>query len=57
MCSVYAVAPTWDHCSCMINLLGRAGEMEEAEKSVLGLPFEPDSAIWGGSARCVWIEE
>lgn len=47
MSSIYAVAPSQDHYICMINLLGRAGKVEEAENFVLGLPFEPDSAIWG----------
>ncbi|OWM88301.1 pentatricopeptide repeat-containing protein At1g32415, mitochondrial [Punica granatum] len=47
MSGVYAINPTRDHYICMIDLLGRAGKVEEAEDFVLGLPFEPDSAIWG----------
>ncbi|KAI9181539.1 hypothetical protein LWI28_015939 [Acer negundo] len=31
----------------MINLLGRAGKVKEAEEYVLRLPFEPDYHIWG----------
>ncbi|KAK4802497.1 hypothetical protein SAY86_000700 [Trapa natans] len=44
---LYAIVPNRDHCICMINILGKAGKVEEAEKFVLGLPFKPDSAIWG----------
>ncbi|RVX19128.1 Pentatricopeptide repeat-containing protein, mitochondrial [Vitis vinifera] len=38
---------TMQHYVCMVNLLGRAGKVEEAEEFILKLPFEPDLTIWG----------
>ncbi|KAK1558541.1 hypothetical protein Q3G72_003518 [Acer saccharum] len=47
MRDVYAIQPGLEHHVCMINLLGRAGKVKEAEEYVLRLPFEPDHHIWG----------
>ncbi|XP_031279904.1 pentatricopeptide repeat-containing protein At1g32415, mitochondrial [Pistacia vera] len=47
MYDVYAIEPSLEHYVCMINLLGRAGKVREAEELVLGLPFKPDHRIWG----------
>ncbi|XP_078435287.1 pentatricopeptide repeat-containing protein At1g18485-like [Wolffia australiana] len=48
------IKPTEMHYSCMVDLLGRAGLMEEAVEFVKELPFQPGSDIWGallGAAR------
>lgn len=47
MKDVYAIQPGLEHHISMINLLGRAGKVKEAEEYVLRLPFEPDHHIWG----------
>lgn len=47
MRDVYAITPGLEHYICMIDLLGRAGKLEEAEEFVPRLPFEPNSAVWG----------
>ncbi len=47
MSDAFAIQPGLEHYICMINLLGRAGKVKEAEGLVLGLPLEPDHAIWG----------
>ena len=47
MSNMFAIPPQLEHCVCMINLLGRAGKVEEAEEFILKLPFEPDRSIWG----------
>lgn len=47
MSDAYAIQPGLEHYICMINLLGRAGKVKEAEELVLRLPLEPDYAIWG----------
>ncbi|XP_077244915.1 pentatricopeptide (PPR) repeat-containing protein [Tasmannia lanceolata] len=36
-----------EHYICMIDLLGRAGKVAEAEEFIQTLPFEPGLAIWG----------
>ncbi|KAM2821569.1 hypothetical protein COP1_037644 [Malus domestica] len=47
MSNVYAIQPALEHYICMINLLGRAGKVKEAEEFVSRLPFKPDRTVWG----------
>ncbi|KAI4305891.1 hypothetical protein L6164_029223 [Bauhinia variegata] len=44
---VLNVEPTHMHYACMVDLLGRAGLIEEAADLVRGLPIAPDANIWG----------
>ncbi|KAF3546009.1 hypothetical protein DY000_02005187 [Brassica cretica] len=44
----FGVAPLRDHYTCMVDLLGRAGFLEEAKSMIEEeMPMEPDSVIWG----------
>ncbi|MQM17279.1 hypothetical protein Taro_050246 [Colocasia esculenta] len=43
----YAMDPGMEHYGCLVDLLGRAGRLEEAEKFVLGMPIQPDASVWG----------
>ncbi|CAN1306836.1 Pentatricopeptide repeat-containing protein At5g06540 [Linum perenne] len=36
-----------EHYGCIVDLLGRAGKLEEAEKFILEMPIEPNAPIWG----------
>ncbi|KAG2305077.1 hypothetical protein Bca4012_064155 [Brassica carinata] len=47
MTQEYGVTPNSQHYACMVDLLGRAGLLEEAHNLMKGMPFEPDGAIWG----------
>ncbi|GLT79756.1 hypothetical protein SLA2020_512330 [Shorea laevis] len=47
MSTVYKVVPTIEHYSCMVDLLGRAGYLDEAWDFILTMPFSPDATIWG----------
>lgn len=47
MTSVYGMRPSIKHYGCMVDLLGRAGCLEEAERLVMGMPMEADVVIWG----------
>ncbi|KAH7519290.1 hypothetical protein FEM48_Zijuj08G0020300 [Ziziphus jujuba var. spinosa] len=47
MFDVYGIRPELDHCACMVDLLGRAGLLQEAESFITSMPIKPDSAIWG----------
>ncbi|KDP45941.1 hypothetical protein JCGZ_11844 [Jatropha curcas] len=47
MNNVYVIQPGLEHYICMIDLLGRAGKVKEAEEFILGLPVETNHAIWG----------
>ena len=43
----YGIKPTIEHYTCMVDLLGRAGHLEEAKLFILNMPLEPDGATWG----------
>ncbi|KAF4379821.1 hypothetical protein F8388_023838, partial [Cannabis sativa] len=43
----YGITPNSKHYTCMIDLLGRAGRLDEAENLMKTMPFEPDGATWG----------
>ncbi|KAL2348242.1 hypothetical protein Fmac_002242 [Flemingia macrophylla] len=47
MVDTYDIQPGLEHYISIINLLGRAGKVKDAEEFVLRLPVEPNHAIWG----------
>ncbi|XP_030504399.2 pentatricopeptide repeat-containing protein At4g02750 [Cannabis sativa] len=42
----YAITPSVHHYTCMVDLLGRVGRLNDAASLVENMPLEPDSAIW-----------
>ncbi|XP_020581836.1 pentatricopeptide repeat-containing protein At5g04780-like isoform X2 [Phalaenopsis equestris] len=44
---IYGNPPKIEHLSCVIDLLGRASRLEEAEAHARMFPFGNDSVIWG----------
>ncbi|EFJ07487.1 hypothetical protein SELMODRAFT_133508 [Selaginella moellendorffii] len=42
----YKVGRTGDHCSCMADLLGRNGRLEDAEELIRKMPFEAAASVW-----------
>ncbi|KAI6685577.1 hypothetical protein NL676_031490 [Syzygium grande] len=42
---VYGIRPTMEHYGCMVDLLGRAGLIEEAHRIIEMMPMEPNSII------------
>ncbi|KAL0351687.1 UNVERIFIED_CONTAM: Pentatricopeptide repeat-containing protein, mitochondrial [Sesamum calycinum] len=46
MVEVYKMMPKIEHYGCLIDLLGRAGLLEEAYELIRGLPLERDSTTW-----------
>ncbi|KAI0518814.1 hypothetical protein KFK09_006250 [Dendrobium nobile] len=47
MMNEYRITPDPDHYTCMVDLLGRAGLVEEALKLVQSMLIEPNGAVWG----------
>ncbi|KAK9140540.1 hypothetical protein Scep_010221 [Stephania cephalantha] len=43
----YSVAPGIEHYGCMVDLLGRAGMLEEALELIESMVVEPNAIIWG----------
>lgn len=47
MREVYNIEPEIQHYGCLVDLLGRAGMLQEAVKVVQEMPMEPDSFVLG----------
>lgn len=47
MKNVYNIEPDIKHYGCMVDLLGRAGRLEEAEELIKSMPMKADIVIWG----------
>ncbi|CAL0330712.1 unnamed protein product [Lupinus luteus] len=46
MSSVYGVTPKIEHYGCMVDILGRAGCLQEARELIRTMPFTPDAIVW-----------
>ncbi|XP_060673003.1 putative pentatricopeptide repeat-containing protein At1g56570 isoform X2 [Ziziphus jujuba] len=42
----FGLRPILEHYTCMVDMLGRVGRVEEAEELILGMELEPDEALW-----------
>ncbi|XP_007031405.2 PREDICTED: pentatricopeptide repeat-containing protein At1g33350 [Theobroma cacao] len=47
MTSSYNIEPRIEHYGCLIDLLGRAGQFDEALEVINGMKMEPDEVVWG----------
>ncbi|XLR28040.1 hypothetical protein HN51_041359 [Arachis hypogaea] len=47
MSSKFNIFPKLKHYSCMVDLLGRAGHLEDAEELIRNMPIEADAVVWG----------
>ncbi|KDP46908.1 hypothetical protein JCGZ_10399 [Jatropha curcas] len=43
----YKIKPSMKHYSSIVDVLGRAGCIEEAEELIRRMPMDPDTIIWG----------
>ncbi|XP_065857622.1 putative pentatricopeptide repeat-containing protein At3g11460, mitochondrial [Euphorbia lathyris] len=47
MQSKYMLQPGPEHYSCVVDLLGRAGRLNEARELIQSMKVKPDGAVWG----------
>ncbi|CAK9165045.1 unnamed protein product, partial [Ilex paraguariensis] len=50
----YGLEPKLEHYGCLVDLLGRAGRVKEAEETVRTMPMKPNAILWRsllGAAR------
>ncbi|KAI3885802.1 hypothetical protein MKW92_044098 [Papaver armeniacum] len=47
MTEVYGIDPEMEHYGCIVDLLGRAGFVEEALQLVENMTIQPDPVLWG----------
>lgn len=43
----FFIMPKLEHYGCMVDLLSRAGLLQEAYKLIKAMPMKPDSVVWG----------
>ncbi|EPS69104.1 hypothetical protein M569_05662, partial [Genlisea aurea] len=43
----YGIEPSTEHYACLVDLLGRAGLLNEALQTINGMPVEADAIVWG----------
>eukprot|EP01018_Ginkgo_biloba_P009810 Gb_15639 [translate_table: standard] len=43
----YHITPSVEHYCCMVDLLGRAGHLDEALDFINRMPIKPNAAMWG----------
>eukprot|EP01018_Ginkgo_biloba_P030407 Gb_26154 [translate_table: standard] len=43
----YGITPTVEHYACVVDLLGRAGYLDEADDFIRKMPIEPNAGTWG----------
>ncbi|CAI9097736.1 OLC1v1034212C1 [Oldenlandia corymbosa var. corymbosa] len=47
MSRIYSVQPTIEHYGCMVDLLGRAGLLDEARLLIQNMPMKANTVVWG----------
>eukprot|EP01018_Ginkgo_biloba_P030846 Gb_06900 [translate_table: standard] len=43
----YCITPMVEHYACMVDLLGRAGRLDEAHDFIKRMPVKPNACVWG----------
>lgn len=43
----YGLVRSKDHYTCMVDILGRAGCLDEAKNLIEAMPMQPDAVVWG----------
>ncbi|CAA3017422.1 pentatricopeptide repeat-containing At5g15340, mitochondrial [Olea europaea subsp. europaea] len=44
---MHGIRPSMEHYACVVDLLGRAGHLEEAEAMIRGMPMSPNEVVLG----------
>ncbi|OMO82172.1 hypothetical protein COLO4_23192 [Corchorus olitorius] len=47
----YAIQARSEHYACMVEIYGKAGQLDKAEKLIKAMPFEPDVVVRGAFLR------
>ncbi|KAK7252920.1 hypothetical protein RIF29_37214 [Crotalaria pallida] len=57
MSTVYKINPSMEHYGCMVDLLGRAGLLNEAKEFIESMPLKPNAAIWGSLLSACYLHK
>nr|XP_023904241.1 putative pentatricopeptide repeat-containing protein At3g47840 [Quercus suber]POE45599.1 putative pentatricopeptide repeat-containing protein [Quercus suber] len=55
MINEYRITPSKEHYGCMIDLLCRAGRLNDAERMIRSMPFQRDDVVWSTLLRACRI--
>ena len=47
------IVPHIEHFACMVDLLGHAGQVDEAYVFIKQMPMEPNEIVWGAFVECL----
>lgn len=47
MTTDYGIIPRIEHYGCMVDLLSRAGLLQEAHEFIINMPIKPNGVVWG----------
>lgn len=47
MSNDYLIEPRVEHYACLVDIIGRHGQLQEAMDLINKMPFDPDKAVWG----------
>ncbi|KAK8952258.1 Pentatricopeptide repeat-containing protein [Platanthera zijinensis] len=47
MTQIHGIVPRTEHFACLVDLLGRAGLLEEAKGVIERMPIQPTAEVWG----------
>ncbi|KAM3701101.1 hypothetical protein ACJW31_05G148000 [Castanea mollissima] len=47
MTEEYGIPARMEHYACMVDLFGRAGQLNKAFETIKSMPFAPDAGVWG----------
>lgn len=47
MKGAHMLEPKLEHYGCLVDLLGRAGELDQAQSIIQSMPLKPNAALWG----------
>ncbi|XP_031476304.1 pentatricopeptide repeat-containing protein At2g02980, chloroplastic-like [Nymphaea colorata] len=53
----YGVVPNIKHYGCLVDLLGRAGHVDEAYEIAKGIPLAPSGILWGSLLNACYIHK
>ncbi|KAG7024054.1 putative pentatricopeptide repeat-containing protein, partial [Cucurbita argyrosperma subsp. argyrosperma] len=47
MTKVHGIYPGYEHYACIVDLLGRSGQLDRAKRFIELMPIKPDASVWG----------
>eukprot|EP00250_Pteridium_aquilinum_P003385 c136_g1_i1 orf=56-2992(-) len=46
MIRIYGISPSAEHFACMVDILGRAGDLDKGKEMAMMMPLSPSAVVW-----------